>query len=267
MMLFWCSWAATVVAEVLHHRGAVGFHQLGQLIEFLSNGGSLYIEGVNVAEDMQNNGLFGMLGAEFIDGGAALGMESIHTLGNHLDSAYTLNYSWGTDADYSVDMIQASGSGVNLLASQDGIGRAVYNDAGTYRTIASSVLISAMADEGVNTKYNLLQDYLRLLLENYTDVDDEVNTPVISRVTNYPNPFNPSTTISFDTATAGDVEVNIYNTRGQLVKSITERVASGEQRITWDGQDSTGQDLSSGVYLYRVKHGRYTSTKKMILMK
>jgi len=89
---------------------------------------------------------------------------------------------------------------------------------------------------------------------------------------NYPNPFNPSTTISFylTTENTENTEINIFNIKGQKVKTlVNERLNSGSHSYIWKGDDNSGRAVSSGIYFYKLKtgDGRFTSTKKMILMK
>lgn len=86
---------------------------------------------------------------------------------------------------------------------------------------------------------------------------------------NYPNPFNPTTTISFTTTeNTVNTEIVIYNIKGQKVKSlVNERFDAGTHQVVWDGKDNNGKPVSSGIYFYRLRSGRYTSTRKMILMK
>jgi hypothetical protein len=85
---------------------------------------------------------------------------------------------------------------------------------------------------------------------------------------NYPNPFNPETTISYHIAQPGMVKLNIYNIKGQKVKTlVNENNAVGDYNILWNGIDDNGKDVSSGIYFYRLESNDYTSTKKMILMK
>lgn len=99
--------------------------------------------------------------------------------------------------------------------------------------------------------------------------DDPAVTPVSTQLLgNSPNPFNPSTTISFHTAKAEPVQIAVYNQKGQLVRDwgLTTG-AKGTHSVTWDGRDNQGQPVSSGVYLYRMQSGKYSATRKMILMK
>ncbi len=85
---------------------------------------------------------------------------------------------------------------------------------------------------------------------------------------NYPNPFNPETTIVFSLADNGIVSIDIFNVKGQRVRSlINDHFDSGRHSIFWNGTDDNGRSVASGIYYYRMKSSKYTSTKKMILMK
>ena len=89
-------------------------------------------------------------------------------------------------------------------------------------------------------------------------------------LTNYPNPFNPETTISFSLTTeiTEDTEIVIYNVKGQKVKTlINEILPAGEHSVVWDGTDDNNRQVGSGVYFYKMKAGSLTYTKKMILLK
>lgn len=100
-------------------------------------------------------------------------------------------------------------------------------------------------------------------------VDDE-NSPALSTNLkgNYPNPFNPNTTIAYSVKEAGDVKIDIYNLKGQHIKSLVERsMTPGEYSTMWDGLDSAGNPVASGVYLYKMKTKDYQAIKRMMLMK
>ena len=83
---------------------------------------------------------------------------------------------------------------------------------------------------------------------------------------NYPNPFNPATTIPFAVpAEAGDVDLTIYNVLGQSVRQVWNGpLAAGEHRLTWDGRDAQGQSVAAGVYLVRLHQGDQTRIRKMV---
>ena len=96
------------------------------------------------------------------------------------------------------------------------------------------------------------------------------NVPILATElgANYPNPFNPTTTISFTLKEAIDVKIDVYNITGQYVKTlINKHLEADNHNIAWNGNDNEGKSVSSGVYYYKMQAGRYTSTKKMILMK
>ena len=98
------------------------------------------------------------------------------------------------------------------------------------------------------------------------DVETLPNLNTLSQ--NYPNPFNPETSISFSMQEAGDVSLEIYNIRGQKVKTLlNEHREAGQHSVVWNGTDDNNKRVSSGVYFYRMRKGRFSSTKKMILMK
>ncbi len=85
---------------------------------------------------------------------------------------------------------------------------------------------------------------------------------------NYPNPFNPTTTISYSLKSAGNVRLDIFNVRGQLVRSlINANQASGKHSVVWNGMDESNSAVSSGVYYYRMTTKDYTKTSKMLMIK
>ncbi len=85
---------------------------------------------------------------------------------------------------------------------------------------------------------------------------------------NYPNPFNPETRIAFSTKENGPVSIDIFNVKGQKVRSlVNENMEAGNHTVVWNGQNDNGKKVASGLFFYRMKSGKYSSTKKMILMK
>src|SRR3990167_3692246 len=85
---------------------------------------------------------------------------------------------------------------------------------------------------------------------------------------NYPNPFNPNTTISYSVYQAGDVDLTIFNSLGQVVRTlVSETKSAGEYTLTWNGRNDAGQVVSSGPYFYRLKIGESVQTRRMLLLK
>ena len=85
---------------------------------------------------------------------------------------------------------------------------------------------------------------------------------------NYPNPFNPSTTISYTVDQPSDIRLTVFTIRGRCVVTLVDRLhAPGIYHIQWDGTDSSGRPLASGVYFYRMEAGDYSVIRKMVLLK
>ncbi len=85
---------------------------------------------------------------------------------------------------------------------------------------------------------------------------------------NYPNPFNPQTKITYRMTEPGNVQLGIYNLRGQLIRTlISQDMPIGEHSVIWDGKNESGQLVPSGTYIYRIKINNFEDTKKMELIK
>jgi hypothetical protein len=97
---------------------------------------------------------------------------------------------------------------------------------------------------------------------------DDIIIAKTELLNNYPNPFNPETNIAFSIKEAGYTTLEVYNMKGQLMKTLVNEVKeNGNYTVTWNGKDNSGKNVSSGVYFYKMETGKYVSTKKMILMK
>lgn len=91
---------------------------------------------------------------------------------------------------------------------------------------------------------------------------------VYSIENNYPNPFNPETTIKFALPEAQDVRLEIFNIRGQRVRTlVSEGMAAGHHTVIWNGTDQGGRNVASGTYFYRIQAGPLNETHRMMLVK
>jgi hypothetical protein len=85
---------------------------------------------------------------------------------------------------------------------------------------------------------------------------------------NFPNPFNPETTINLALPVDAHVTLNIYNISGQLVRTLKrERLSAGYHVIKWDGKNNNDRRVGSGIYFFRIQAGAYAETKRMVLLK
>jgi hypothetical protein len=102
-----------------------------------------------------------------------------------------------------------------------------------------------------------------------TAVEDEHNIPAtFSLDQNYPNPFNPSTKISYNLPAAGHLSLMVYDLLGrEVISLVSAEQSAGQHSADWNGKNKLGNNVPSGVYLYTLSSGNFSSTKKMILMK
>ncbi len=105
---------------------------------------------------------------------------------------------------------------------------------------------------------------------NPTDVaeaDDLIPTGFVLGA-NYPNPFNPSTTIEYTLPSRSHVRVEVLDVLGRVVRTLVDEIQpAGDHALTWDGKDNSGAVAATGIYLYRVEAGDFTGARKMILLK
>ena len=134
----------------------------------------------------------------------------------------------------------------------------------------SDLIINQEYTVGVSVQYS--DEESEIIEIDYTHISTNSPGSIISVTKlngNFPNPFNPITTISFSVSDVLSlVNIDIYNLKGQKVKSlVNEQLAAGQHSVTWNGKDDSNKPVSSGIYFYKMRAGKYTSSRKMILMK
>ena len=182
-----------------------------------------------------------------------------------LVSSYVENLSFASfDLDGNVvtppiGIIIADGRGEKWLTGTHEM------DNGQFMVIWADQCVENILD-GDGSQYNAICGQLF----DFSSLDmDNLQIPVINyKLSNYPNPFNPETTISFSIPNDSNVEISIYNIKGQKVKQlVSDQLASGEHSVMWDGRDDNYQPVGSGIYFYKLKAGDFQKVRKMILMK
>lgn len=104
--------------------------------------------------------------------------------------------------------------------------------------------------------------------DGYTSNSDIVAVLPLKNLRNYPNPFNPSTTIAFESPARAEVNLDIYNLKGQLVRKLHQgHIEAGANSFVWDGMDDKGEPVATGIYFYRLQTGKEVYTRKMLMMK
>jgi len=175
----------------------------------------------------------------------------------------------------------------NILGETDLAAPQIFAQADGKVAIAALGNTASEGDLGLNLIFRAKQEiedsYIELTngaLQDGTYGLNQITTPVSVRIEtrpeayalheNYPNPFNPETTIKYQLPDAGQVRLEVYNMLGQVVKTLVDNQFQNAGRYTlqWDATNNSGQPLSSGVYFYRIlAGGEYQSHKKMLLLK
>ncbi len=119
----------------------------------------------------------------------------------------------------------------------------------------------------LNTQLSKILEF-NLPVQQATPNVDDIDSPNNLTISNYPNPFNPETTINFNLPQDSKVVLDIYNLKGQRVKRlVSDNFVKGNHQVVWKGTNEASQDVTSGVYLYKIMTDKSQIIKKMILQK
>jgi ligand-binding sensor domain-containing protein len=136
----------------------------------------------------------------------------------------------------------------------------VPEDTITHLEIRDNVIWMSTSDSGIVR--------IEGLITNIDDNQNDLLPTTVELTQNYPNPFNPTTNIDFYLNRAGQIELVIYDILGNKVSTIASgQFTAGWHNLNWNGRDSFGKKVSSGVYIYQLTTPEMTLTRKMMLMK
>jgi len=121
----------------------------------------------------------------------------------------------------------------------------------------------ATGDVRLGKELAMLSELLQLLAELTVTPETTALLP------NYPNPFNPETTIPYDLSSDAIVSLTVYNIAGQVVRKLVdgEALAAGQYQAVWDGRSESGASVASGMYFYLLHAGDYVAKRKMVLLR
>lgn len=144
-----------------------------------------------------------------------------------------------------------------------------YNDLSLLADEIIQLRIGLHTNDDDPTGFGLMIDDITLSDTTYTHAENHIVPTSDIAMYNYPNPFNPTTTIAFNLTEDSNIELSVYNIKGQMVKQLVrDQLSMGKHTVVWNGTNQNNQPVTSGIYLYKLKaNGRYTNTKKMILLK
>jgi FlgD Ig-like domain len=134
----------------------------------------------------------------------------------------------------------------------------------------SGLVIGCEYEAGVTAVYEAgNSEMATIIFPPFVDSDDLLSSLETEITSIYPNPFNPSTTISFSVIqTSSFVTLEIFNIKGQKVKQlVSDQLSAGQHDVEWNGEDDDGKTVSSGIYFCRLKCGDVIQTKRMLMLK
>jgi len=107
------------------------------------------------------------------------------------------------------------------------------------------------------------------IVEENAEIPPEILLPGNYELTqNFPNPFNPETTIQYQLTKTTDVKIEIFNIQGQLIQTLVDtKQDAGTYSVTWDGRNNRTQPVASGIYIYRLTTKEFIKTRKLSLLK
>jgi parallel beta-helix repeat protein len=163
--------------------------------------------------------------------------------------------------NYFHDNVDGSGFNWSIynFSSQDVMAENNQWDSNDNTEIAETIF-----DGEDNSSYGIVDFEPILVVDN----DSENVVLPIDAIQNYPNPFNPTTTIEFNLLHNSQVEIVVYNSKGQKIKNWPSQYREkGKQQVVWNGINNSGQPVASGVYFFKIQTPTTSQTDKMLLIK
>lgn len=259
-----------------------------KIFDFMDSGGKIYWEGANAGHDYfgypgPRGDLFNRMGVSWEANGFPSTEGNIRTLygtGEMFSASFTASYAFQHLADHYVDEISATDATIILQSQEHGPAPAVSRDRTAmydnppYKCIFSSCYLGGI--ESLQLRDSMMVQYCEFMEVN-TGIEEHVVTipQNFNLKQNFPNPFNARTTISIimnpDKYQANPdalkkLELTIYNVLGNTVKTFgLASLREGENLLTWNGTDNTGNEVPAGVYFYKINN--FSKVKRMILLK
>ena len=251
------------------------------LMEFLDNGGRLFLTGQNIVENLSPSStlLTGYLQVGYGGESSTVTAREVDT--NPITSGvgiFGLNGPGGANNQTSLDILNPAGNSEPALyygISGEEVAALSVEDSLT----GAKIFLTGFGFEGIidnndrlSKPYDLMARILNWFGLNVAITGTEDEKPVVaaefSLDQNFPNPFNPSTTISFSITEDADVTLVVYSILGNKVATVySGRAGMGKHEFEWNGKNDSGTAVASGIYLYRLEVGVNSLTRKMLLLK
>lgn len=199
-------------------------------------------------------------GSQAVNQYPKIGFHVIHSSVGHLEGTVTGPGSVPLEGGY----IQLTPGNHNTFTNAAGAYTLIL-PAGTYAVTCSAAGFVPQTVEGVvvSPDQTTTQNFVLSVVDNEDDVIPVSETVLLG---NWPNPVRSTTEIRYELKEPSPLSLDIFNTRGQLIRRLVAATQdSGRHSATWDGRDSSGNAVSSGIYFYRLTAGNYVSQRKLLL--
>ncbi|UCE06074.1 MAG: T9SS type A sorting domain-containing protein [bacterium] len=163
-------------------------------------------------------------------------------------------------------------AGVNWFAGEAGVSRFAGNTWTTFTAVdglASDLIRSVAIDQKGAIWFGAGWGGISKYVEGSTSVEENTKVPAVMGIRgNFPNPFNSSTTIEFSLYKESFVKLDIFNISGQKINTLfAENLPAGVHSVRWDGRNSRGMEVPTGIYLAKLQMGKTIASHRMVLIK
>jgi len=248
------------------------------LENYLNSGGRLFLTGQNIAFDLveQQNGpsfFENYLHASYIQNNSSdYSLQGVTDDPIGAGEIFIILGSGGANNQNSPDVVTAVSPAQPAILYEAGnqTNQAALYYSGNYQLVYFAFGWEGINDEGPAKRVAVMQRVLNWLdqLSSIEDKEDLLIPSTLTLYPNYPNPFNPNTTIKFEVPLTENVEISVYNNLGQLVCNLFNgQLTPGEHQIQWDGINNYGESCSSGIYYFQLRTSESILTRKMVLLK
>ncbi|MCC7429346.1 Omp28-related outer membrane protein [bacterium] len=236
---------------------------------FLNSGGKVILAGENVMESVVGTNLGTLVGAT---------VDLVGTTHNYVKGVSGSPFCAGKLFSTAINSNQTGRDALALTTGQVALAYGpggtfspamVYNSGTNWKLVTAAFSLEGIGNpNGTPTLTNL--DFLLKKINDWfngiVEVPDFTNEPETFKLSqNFPNPFNPETTIAYRLPNKNEAKLTIFNLLGEKVREFELKSSQGS--VVWNGKDFGGNAVSSGVYFYKLESENFTETKKMLLLK
>lgn len=236
-----------------------------KLVQYLSTGGRLYLEGRRTWYDDPIQPIHHKFNIDVIvdtwfEYDFISGVEGTFTEGMY--------FEYGASSPYNDYYMEAEGSAFTILSSPTpDYGCVVAYDEGSYKTIGSAFEFGDLVDgASPSTQARLMLEYLTFFGDIVTGLPEDIENEDEIISSSFPNPFSNQTTLSYNLKKEMQLTIEVFDVNGRKVATLLkQQMPAGSHNIIWDGSNDSGQKLNSGIYLYRLSSNSVNATQKIIL--